>query len=268
MQQPLRWEFAAAWLLGALLCAQLAAMILVREPALPDAELWATLVGQGLWLCLAAAAATLPRGGSTASRLGLGPGRLRSGTLALLALGLLALSDGLSALLTALELRHTGTLGEMERLVAATRGPSFALALVSLGLVPGITEEILFRGLVQRALTRRLGRLAGIVLAAALFAVAHADPAQSAAAFFLGLYLGAVAELAGSTRPAIVCHVANNLLATAAARAGGVPLPGGPALVAPLLMGIAVAVLVWAWRRERPPVAAPRGSDPEEQEPL
>lgn len=250
MQEPRRWEHAGAWLFGGLLCWHVANRLLAREGAGSDAELWATLVSQGLWVCLAASGAVLARGESAAERLGLGPGRVRASSVVILVAGLLALSDGLSLILSALEVRHTGALGEVERMVAGAEPPPFLLALLCLGIAPGVGEEILFRGLIQRGLTRRLGPLAGVVLTAGIFAAAHLDPAQSPAAFLLGLYLGAVTQLAGSTRPAIACHVANNVLATAAARFGGLQVPGAAGLVAPVLLGAALGILVWVWRRE------------------
>jgi len=267
MSEARRWDRAGAWLLAAALCSEITRRILAREPEPPDAELWAALAGQGVWMCLAVAIAALLAGGSVSSRLGLGPGRLRPSSVALLAGGLLALSFSLSALLGALELRDAGALGEVNRIVQETRGPSMALALLALGVAPGIAEEVLFRGLVQRGVTQRLGRRIGILVAATLFAVAHADPVQAFAAFLLGLYLGAVADLAGSIRAAIACHVVNNLVATSAARLGGVPIPGDLAAlpVAASLgigLGLAAASLLWVARRERPP-QAPRGQEPE-----
>jgi len=243
MSEARRWDRAGAWLLAAALCSEITRRILAREPEPPDAELWAALAGQGVWMCPAVAIA------------------------ALLAGGLLALSFSLSALLGALELRDAGALGEVNRIVQETRGPSMALALLALGVAPGIAEEVLFRGLVQRGVTQRLGRRIGILVAATLFAVAHADPVQAFAAFLLGLYLGAVADLAGSIRAAIACHVVNNLVATSAARLGGVPIPGDLAAlpVAASLgigLGLAAASLLWVARRERPP-QAPRGQEPE-----
>lgn len=267
MSEVRRWDRAGAWLLAAALCSQLAHRVLARVPQSPDAELWATLAAQGVWLCLAVAVAAVLRGGSVSSRLGLGPGRLRPSSVALLAGGLLALSFALSALIGALELQDSGALGEVNRIVQATRGPSIALALLALGVAPGIAEEVLFRGLVQRGVTQRLGRRLGILVAATLFAVAHADPVQSCAAFLLGLYLGAVADLAGSIRAAIGCHVVNNLVATSASRLGGVPIPGDlpalPLAVSLLIgLGLAAASLVWVALRERPPSGAPRGQEP------
>jgi membrane protease YdiL (CAAX protease family) len=265
-----RWDRAAAWLLAATLCSAIARRALTGElepegePAPVDAKLWSALAVQGVWLCLTLAIASVLRGGSVSSRLGLGPGRLRASSVAVLAGGLLALSFALSALLGALELRDVGALGEVNRIVRATRGPSLALALLAMGLAPGIAEELLFRGLVQRSLARQLGPPIGILGGAALFALAHADPVQSSAAFLLGLYLGAVAQLAGSIRAAIACHVVNNLVATSVAWLEGVPLPGDlqalpTAAYLAIGLGLAMGSLGWVARRERPEPATPRG---------
>ncbi len=265
MEERRRWELSAAWLLGALLCLQVSGMLLRREETLPSASLWAGLAAQGVWVCTAVGVAALLRG-PIPCRLGLGPGRIGPVALAVLTLGLLALSDGLSAFLSLLQLRETGALGEVQRQAAASEGPSFLLMLVGFGLAPGIAEELLFRGLVQRACVSRLGRWPGITLAAALFGAAHADPVQSPAAFCLGLYLGVIADLAGSTRAPMLCHVVNNLLAAAGARFGGPVVPVSPAVAAPVLVALAVGLLVAVWRREarrRVPLG-PLGGEPGE----
>ena len=96
--------------------------------------------------------------------------------MALLALGFVLTSHAISLLLASFELRDTGTLGEIDRVVAATRGPSRLLAVAALGIAPAFGEELLFRGLVQQAALRRLGAALAVVLSAACFG---ADPPGS-----------------------------------------------------------------------------------------
>lgn len=188
------------------------AALLVRAPDLPEAQLLATLASQGLFACtafgglLVAGRAALPQG------LRLERPSLRAPLVALLTLGFVLTSHGISLLLASFSLRDTGTLGEIDRVVAASRGPSLLLAVAALGIAPAFGEELLFRGLVQQAALRRLGSAAAVALAAACFGLIHLDPVQSPAAFALGLYLGAAVQLGGSLWVAILCHGVNNTL--------------------------------------------------------
>ena len=73
-----------------------------------------------------------------------------------------------------------------------------------------------------------------------------------------------MAQLAGSIRAAIACHVANNLVATAVAGLGGVPLPGDlqalpTAAYLAIGLGLAAGSLGWVARRERPEPETPGG---------
>ncbi len=157
---------------------------------------------------------------SVTARLGLLPGRAGAGALALLAAGLLALSHGLDQTLSLLGLRETSQLIEYDVAVASAPQAAWPWLLLGLAAAPGIGEEIFFRGLVQRGLVPRLGRSGAVVAASAVFGALHGDPVHAGGAFVLGLYLGAVAEISGSTRAAIACHVINNLAAV-----GGIALP-------------------------------------------
>jgi membrane protease YdiL (CAAX protease family) len=74
-------------------------------------------------------------------------------------------------------------------------------------------------------------------VASLLFGAAHMDAVQGPMAALLGLYLGAITEWTGSIRPAIACHVANNLFGTFAP----VLLPFSPS---PASRAVSVAVSV------------------------
>lgn len=80
--------------------------------------------------------------------------------------------------------------------------PTFAL-------VPGIAEELLFRGVLQGS----FGRTAGSVfIAGTAFALFHVDPVHVAGVLPLGLFLSWVAYRS-STLVTIFAHVANNSIA-------------------------------------------------------
>jgi membrane protease YdiL (CAAX protease family) len=171
-------------------------------------------------------------------RLGLQPGLAGAGTVLLLAVGLLGLSQALDQIIELLGLRATSQLAQYDAAVAGAPELAWPFLLLGLAVAPGIGEEIFFRGLVQRGLTRWLGRAGAVLAASAAFGALHGDPVHAAGAFGLGLYLGAVAELTGGTRAPIACHVLNNLAAVGSvALPQPLPLPSGT-LVA---VGLAVA---------------------------
>jgi membrane protease YdiL (CAAX protease family) len=80
--------------------------------------------------------------------------------------------------------------------------PTFAL-------VPGVAEELLFRGVLQGALGRTL---VGSMIAGVAFAAFHVDPVHIVGVLPLGLFLSWVAYRS-STLVSMFAHVANNSLA-------------------------------------------------------
>jgi len=247
-----RYVTGAGLVSGVLLMAASLALLIRPAPEIRDEALWGALLTQGIWILLALLGAVLSRSRSLGDRLGLGRGALPISTSVVLVVGFIALSDGLHQWLVSQGLRYTGSLGEIDVVVreARSRGPSFLLALLALGIGPGIGEEVFFRGFIQRGLVPRLGALWGVLLAAAAFGLAHFDLVHSSLAFLLGAYLGVVTELAGCIRTAIFCHVLNNVLGILApALIPNAFAVGGPWAV-PLLLALAGASLLYAgWQR-------------------
>jgi membrane protease YdiL (CAAX protease family) len=86
------------------------------------------------------------------------------------------------------------------------------LAWPAFALLPGISEELVFRGLLQRAAPPGWR---AIVISGVAFALFHVDPHHAAGVLPLGLFLAWVASRAG-TLVTIAAHVANNSAAIAA----------------------------------------------------
>lgn len=95
------------------------------------------------------------------------------------------------------------------RLYAAFRAPSRAVATAA--LIPIIIgEELVWRGVVQTWLVRRLGAWGGVTLAAGAYALVHApvgSPVLVAVAFGCGVVWGALRGVSGSLVPSLVAHV-------------------------------------------------------------
>lgn len=176
-----------------------------------------------------------------AARLGLRRGRFGPGAIALGALGLLGLSHALEALLALVGAPPAETLARFTAALAGAPPAELGLAMAVFALASAGSEELVFRGVIQRGLAARLGGAAAVSLAAGLFALAHGDLAHAVAAFPLGLYLGVLAWWDDSIRPALAAHALNN--AVAVLEAGlELHLPAGPGAAASIGVGLALAV--------------------------
>lgn len=99
-------------------------------------------------------------------------------------------------------------------LYAAFRVPPGLLAALALAPVV-LGEELVWRGVVQRALSRRAPGAGGVVLAAGVYAAAHAplgSPVLVLVALGCGLCWGALRAATGSLTPALVAHLVWDLL--------------------------------------------------------
>ncbi len=210
---------------------------------------------------LAGAGALVSSKGVVAA-LGLAPGRLDARRIALLAVGTVGLSHAIDRALAATGWRSDSVIALIEAELLGARGVGLALALVGIGLAAGTAEELLFRGLVLRGVLARWGVAAGIAVSAALFGAVHLDAAQGLGAGLLGLYLGGVAVAAGSTRPAIVCHVVNNGAAVVLAALGAGGQSGAADLAAGVgAAGVGLVTLGWCFREHATPATDPGSID-------
>ncbi len=101
----------------------------------------------------------------------------------------------------------------LEKMFQMQSQQSVLLLLFMMCVVPGIAEELLFRGYLQGRLLERLSPFWAIVISTSIFAAAHLDLQHAIGVIPLGFWLGVVAWRAGSVWPAILCHIANNAFA-------------------------------------------------------
>jgi uncharacterized protein len=90
-----------------------------------------------------------------------------------------------------------------------TAAPRRAIA-IALGLVIGPGEELFWRGLVQRGLMRRYGRIRGTLMASSIYGGVHlvsANLTLTGAAATAGLYWGALYAKEERLAPLIISHV-------------------------------------------------------------
>lgn len=98
----------------------------------------------------------------------------------------------------------------LERMFQFDSIGSLMMLLLLISLLPGIFEEVLFRGFMQRRLLTRLPASLSIIITSFFFAAAHMDLMHAVGVLPLGLWLGVIAWRADSIAPAIFGHIGNN----------------------------------------------------------
>jgi membrane protease YdiL (CAAX protease family) len=203
---------------------------------------------------LALIAIAFVAGGRPASvTLRLRRGRITGGGLAVLIAGALALSQALESLTMLLGVGPGPALDWIAQTMAAAPPIGVLLAVVVVGMLAPLGEELFFRGYLQTRL-RRVWRPGPAILVTALaFGVIHGEPVHGVLAFVLGLYLGLVTERAESVVPAVLCHAANNSVSVVLSAWVGSPdsIPVNAAIflaTAPVVAG----AIWWMSRLSRP----------------
>jgi membrane protease YdiL (CAAX protease family) len=186
------------------------------------------------------------------------PGWETGPTLLVMALGLLALGQALDSITALLGLGDRGSLALIRQVLEHTRGPDLFGAVLVLGLGAGVAEEVFFRGYMQARLREHWSPPAAVLASSFTFAILHVDVSavHMVLALALGLYLGFVAEISGSTLPSIVCHVVNNIVYTLQTALGFAVL-GRDANVMAAVVGPAVFVACVLWLRRAAPRPTP-----------
>ncbi|MEX2527902.1 MAG: CPBP family glutamic-type intramembrane protease [Gemmatimonadota bacterium] len=136
--------------------------------------------------------------------------------------------------------------------------PAWQLILL-LSVVPGIAEELSFRGILLYGLRKRFGPVALALVVGLIFGFFHFQIFRIPATAFLGVILTAVTLMTGSIFPAIVWHTLNNALALylgsqgiAAGVEGGMMGMGG-------VIALALAlIIIWRHRTPYPEMGARR----------
>lgn len=86
--------------------------------------------------------------------------------------------------------------------------------LAFLAVLAGVAEEVLFRGVLQAALARPLPDGWALLVASAIFGLAHfASPTYAVMAGVVGLYLGGLFLLQGNLLVPVVAHAAYDFVA-------------------------------------------------------
>jgi membrane protease YdiL (CAAX protease family) len=126
------------------------------------------------------------------------------------ALFLLPVSSGIAQWLLSFfpSLARWGRVGDA--LIVDPRPWPLAATLLAIAVTPGLCEEVLFRGYLQRTLQRRLAFPWHFLLSGALFALFHQQVLSLPSLLLVGFYLGFVYHRFGSLYLTMLCHFLYN----------------------------------------------------------
>ncbi|NND95739.1 MAG: CPBP family intramembrane metalloprotease [Pirellulaceae bacterium] len=84
--------------------------------------------------------------------------------------------------------------------------PTAIAFVILIGVLPGLFEEVLFRGYMQQRLVQRWGAVTGITVTSIVFALVHIMPLNIIAVIPIGFWLGYIAWRSQSILPTIAAH--------------------------------------------------------------
>jgi membrane protease YdiL (CAAX protease family) len=101
--------------------------------------------------------------------------------------------------------------------------------IVMIGILPGVLEEILFRGALMGMLSSWFGMPAGLLLSSIFFGISHIKQYQGSLPilvyiFMLGFAIGGLFGITGNLWGPIIAHSLNNILNTLWIRSGRIQM--------------------------------------------
>jgi len=94
----------------------------------------------------------------------------------------------------------------------------FFISIILVGIVPAITEEMFFRGVILNGFTANYSNKKAILISALLFGIIHLNPWQFVTAFIIGLILAWVYINTKSILLCVYMHFFNNVMSVIASK--------------------------------------------------
>lgn len=101
----------------------------------------------------------------------------------------------------------------MEDALSPLTQDNLFMVIISVGIVAPFVEELVFRGLIYKALSKNISALWTIIIQGILFGLFHFNLIQGLYATLMGILLGYATYKTKSIWPAVLMHIANNLAA-------------------------------------------------------
>jgi membrane protease YdiL (CAAX protease family) len=139
----------------------------------------------------------------------------------------------------------------MRTMVSASSISELIFVATVVAVIPSVVEELLFRGLIQRAFERVLSPVVSAIFAGTIFGLYHLNPFQIVPLCVLGIFFGMLRLRSGSVLVPMVAHFANNIMAVLAVYLGLEPenamaIPPPPLHIGLLQFGVFASVFATA----------------------
>ena len=106
-------------------------------------------------------------------------------------------------------LKHIGIKVDSPFNIPLSTFGDYTLAILMIALLPALTEELIYRGIVLNGL-RRMGKWPAILLSALAFCLMHGNIAQFSYTFLLGIVLGYIMFETSNLVLCVIIHFMNN----------------------------------------------------------
>jgi membrane protease YdiL (CAAX protease family) len=175
---------------------------------------------------------------------------------------LVILSDGIYQIIRMIVPDVFGSmgLGDMEAAMKLFSNWPLPVAILIIGLGPGIGEELFCRGFLGRGLVGNYGYVAGVAMTSFFFGFIHLEPRQGLVAMFMGLILHFTYLTTRSLLVPMLLHFMNNSFAVIGARIASLASLDNPR-EPPILLYISAlamfAAVAWTLYRCRARLVAP-----------
>ncbi|HED11323.1 MAG TPA: CPBP family intramembrane metalloprotease [Caldithrix abyssi] len=165
-------------------------------------------------------------------------------------LSLIVLTDEMERLI-AIFMPMPDNLADMMKPLYVSGFTEWLIVLTGSVVIASVAEEALFRGFLQVSLEKKGDVTRAVVLTSVSWTIIHMNPYWAIQIFFMGIFLGYIAQQVNSIRPAILIHAMNNLLALLVINFeidADIPYYSFNGHVSPWVLVIAVAMLYYSIR--------------------
>jgi membrane protease YdiL (CAAX protease family) len=140
--------------------------------------------------------------------------RLPAGTTVGYGIGLMVMALIVSAIYNSMVLKGKDSQADTKAIIDGLKSPAgVVVGFFAIVVVAPIVEELLFRGYLQTALTRRMKPWMAIAISSAVFGAIHFQPLAFPILALLGAVFGYLYHRTGSLKVNIALHMANNAFA-------------------------------------------------------